>query len=430
MYDLGYLTVVGIGLLTPLLHASPLGMHESRQEDAWPFGPLVTSGRDIKDTRNETVVYAGTNWPGHGEVMIPDGLAYQSIEGVVSKIKSVGMNAIRLTYAIQMIDEIYANGGEDVTVQAAFTQALGETDGPARFAEFLEKNPSFDESTTRLQVFDAVAEECARQEIYINLDNHMSQGAWCCNSGDGNSWFGDTYFNVDNWTRGLAYMAEHGKGWRALTSMSLRNELRKPENNPELERTSYHWQDWYEYVRQGADAVHGANADVLVVLSGLDFDTWLTPVVQGTALSPGSGRFSRDDFAGYGEDKLVLELHNYANSASNCDSLKNDLYNKGYQAQHPEDDGAVNVFPVLLTEFGFDIARDWRSVYSTCLADLLSTEKSGWFIWVLAGSYYIRSGRKDFEETWGLLNHDWSDWRSADYVDGGLKPLIDNTASP
>ena len=88
------------------------------------------------------------------------------------------------------------------------------------------------------------------------------------------------------------------------------------------------------------------------------------------------------------------------------------------------------MFPVLLTEFGFDIARDWRSVYSTCLADLLSTEKSGWFIWVLAGSYYIRSGRKDFEETWGLLNHDWSDWRSADYVDGGLKPLIDNTASP
>ena len=362
--------------------------------------------------------------------MIPDGLAYQSIASVVSQIKSVGMNAIRLTYAIQMIDEIQENGGADITVQAAFAQALGASDGAARFAEFLDKNPEFDEQTTRLQVFDAVAEECARQQIYINLDNHMSRGAWCCNTGDGNSWFGDADFDVGNWTRGLAYMAEHGKSWRALTSMSLRNELRSPESNPDLKRTSYNWQDWYENVRRGAGAVHGANADVLVVLSGLDFDTWLTPVVQGTALTPGSGRFSRDDFAGYGADKLVLELHNYANSASDCAGLKRDLYNKGYQAQHAEDDGAVEVFPVLLTEFGFDVARDWQSVYSTCLAELLTEEKSGWFIWVLAGSYYIRSGTKDYEETWGLLSHDWSGWRSQAYVDGGLKPLIDKTASP
>lgn len=426
---LGSFLAVGIGLLAPVLHASPLGTHEYRQDGAWPFKPLVTSGRDIKNTQNETVVYAGTNWPGHGEVMIPDGLAYQSIETVVSKIKSIGINAIRLTYAIQMVDEIYANGGEDITVQAAFTQALGATNGPARFAEFLARNPGFDEATTRLQVFDAVAAECARQEVYVNLDNHMSQGAWCCNTGDGNSWFGDTYFDVENWARGLAYMADHGRAWPALTSMSLRNELRTPDSNPALERESYNWQDWYEYVRQGADAIHGANPDVLVVLSGLDFDTWLTPVVQGTALTPGSGVFSRGDFAGYGEDKLVLELHNYANSASNCDSLQSDLYNKGYQALHPEDEAAVNVFPVLLTEFGFDVAQDWQSVYSTCLADLLSTEKAGWFIWVLAGSYYIRSNTQDYEETWGLLSHDWSDWRSPDYVEQGLKPLIDNTAS-
>lgn len=37
----------------------------------------------------------------------------------------------------------------------------------------------------------------------------MSQGAWCCNTEDGNSWWGDTYFSVANWTRGLAYMADH-----------------------------------------------------------------------------------------------------------------------------------------------------------------------------------------------------------------------------
>ncbi|RYP50172.1 hypothetical protein DL768_004289 [Monosporascus sp. mg162] len=429
-YPLGSLLAVSIGVLAPLSQASPLGTHEYRQADAWPFGPLVTSGRDIKDTRNQTVVYAGVNWPGHGEVMIPDGLTYQSIETVVTKIKSVGVNAIRLTYAIQMIDEIYDNGGDDITVRAAFIQALGEANGTARFEEFLQKNPIFDESTTRLQVYDAVAEECAKQEIYINLDNHMSQGAWCCNTRDGNSWFGDTYFDVDSWTRGLAYMADHGRSWTALTSMSLRNELRRPDNNPQLEEESYHWQDWYKYMRQGADAVNGANPDVLVVLSGLDFDTWLNPVVEGTALVPGSGLFDRADFAGYGADKLVLELHNYANNAADCGGLKRDLYAKGYRALHPEDPKTADVFPVLLTEFGFAQATAWESVYATCLAEMLAEERAGWFIWVMAGSYYIRSGIQDYEETWGLLNHDWSDWRSPDYIEQGFMPLVRDTASP
>jgi hypothetical protein len=58
-------------------------------------------------------------------------------------------------------------------------------------------------------VFDAVAAELAANEIYIVLDNHMSEGAWCCNTEDGNSWWGDTYFSAANWTRGLAYMADH-----------------------------------------------------------------------------------------------------------------------------------------------------------------------------------------------------------------------------
>lgn len=32
--------------------------------------------------------------------MIPEGLQYQPIAAIVSKIRSLGMNAIRLTYAV------------------------------------------------------------------------------------------------------------------------------------------------------------------------------------------------------------------------------------------------------------------------------------------------------------------------------------------
>jgi hypothetical protein len=60
-----------------------------------------------------------------------------------------------------------------------------------------------------LKVFDAVAAGLAAQAIYVHLDNHVSKAMWCCSLTDGNSWFGDTYFNTTNWIRGLSYMAAH-----------------------------------------------------------------------------------------------------------------------------------------------------------------------------------------------------------------------------
>ncbi|KAI1456118.1 glycoside hydrolase family 5 protein [Annulohypoxylon moriforme] len=422
------LLALGGSLFQPFSSATPLKAENEIRADSWPFGPLVTSGRDIKNTKGGNVVYAGANWPGHSEVMIPDGLQYQSIETIVSKIKSAGMNAIRLTYAIQMIDEIYANDGKDTTVKASFTSALGSTNGPKVYAQFLAKNPSFDDNTTRLQVFDAVAAECLKQNIFVHLDNHMSKATWCCSTGDGNGWFGDTYYNVDNWVRGLSYMANHGKNWPALTSMSLRNELRSPDDNATLKSSSYNWRDWYTNIKKGTSAINSANPGLLIFLSGLDFDTYVTPIVQGTALTPSSGKFSTADFEGY-TDKLVLEIHNYQNSATSCSSLQGSLYNSGFQAQNASDSKTVNVFPVLLTEFGFDMTGSaYQGTYATCIASYLSAQKAGWFIWVIAGSYYIRSGTQDFDETWGLLKHDWSDWRSSAYISSGLKPLAQATA--
>ncbi|KAI1103679.1 glycoside hydrolase family 5 protein [Jackrogersella minutella] len=420
------LLALGGSIFPSFSWASPLKVTSEARAASWPYGPLVTSGRDMKNSQGDNVVYAGANWPGHSEVMIPDGLRYQSIETIVSKIKSTGMNSIRLTYAIQMIDDIYANNGKDTTVKDSFTKALGSTNGPKVYSEFLAKNPSFSDSTTRLQVFDAVAAECLKQNIFVHLDNHMSKAAWCCSTNDGNAWFGDRDYNVDNWTRGLAYMANHGKNWPALTSISLRNELRKPDNS--AISGTYNWSEWYTNIKKGTSAINEANPDLLIFISGLDFDTYVTPIVQSTALTPSTNKFSLADFSGY-TDKLVLEIHNYQNSASNCNDLKGSLYNSGFQGLHAEDTKAVNVFPVLLTEFGFDMSGSaWQGTYSTCIASYLAEQKAGWFIWVIAGSYYIRSGTQDFEETWGLLNHDWSNWRSSAYIEGGLKPLAKSTA--
>lgn len=95
----------------------------------WPNGPFHTSTRWIVDASSNIVQYVGVNWAGHTETMIPEGLQYQSIEFIVSKIKGIGINSIRLTYAISMIDEIEDNGGKDIPIRTAFINALGQTNG-------------------------------------------------------------------------------------------------------------------------------------------------------------------------------------------------------------------------------------------------------------------------------------------------------------
>ena len=113
--------------------------------------PLSTSGRWIVDNQGKIVTYAGVNWPGHMEAMIPEGLQYQSIANIVAKIRSLGMNSIRLTYATEMVDNIIDQGG-DVSIRSSFIKALGQQKGSDVFSKVLKSNPSFTASTTRLQV--------------------------------------------------------------------------------------------------------------------------------------------------------------------------------------------------------------------------------------------------------------------------------------
>lgn len=119
---------------------------------SWPNGPFTTSGRDIIDASGNVITFAGANWPGAADVMIPEGLQYQSVASIVAQIKSAGMNVIRLTYAIEMIDQIYENGGVDVPISTAFVEALGTENGTAVYQEVLAANPTFAEDITRLEV--------------------------------------------------------------------------------------------------------------------------------------------------------------------------------------------------------------------------------------------------------------------------------------
>ncbi|MCJ1324475.1 hypothetical protein MMC10_001137 [Thelotrema lepadinum] len=364
--------------------------------------------------------------------MLPEGLQYNSVANIVSMVKGLGMNVIRLTYAIEMIDDIESNSPNQ-SLQNTLTNALGAENGSTVLQQILNNNPSFTENTTRLEVFDAVAAECANQEIWVHLDNHVSKAIWCCSQTDGNAWFGDTYFDVPNWQRGLGYMAGHktnppsptqAKSWPALASMSLRNELRQPQSSaPAL---PYDWPTWYANAIPAADGIHANNTLPLIFFSGLGYDTDDSALISGADLGNGQ-HFTPSSFA-YA-DKVVFEIHNYMNDATACSDIEPGLYTSAYGAMNLSDPAFPNKAPVVMTEFGFGQADGSDGgAYAECLRDYVTTGQEGgaggWMQWVLAGSYYVRTGEQDDDETWGLLNHDWSAWRNQTVVDEYVKPFV------
>lgn len=127
-------------------------MWTTSMASAFPALPFTTSGSSILGVDGANIAYAGVNWPGATEPMVPEGLQYQSISTIVSKIKELGMNVIRLTYATELVDQIFDHEMVDIPIMTAFNNALGMENGTTVFKQVLENNPSFNENTTRLQV--------------------------------------------------------------------------------------------------------------------------------------------------------------------------------------------------------------------------------------------------------------------------------------
>jgi hypothetical protein len=122
----------------------------SRARSLQPL-PLSRNDRWIIDANNNHVPIVGINWPGAADTMLPEGLEYQSIANIVDKISQTGFNTVRLTFAIEMIDDILDNGG-DVSLNDTLVDALGVENGTVILGDILDNNSQFTAETTRLQV--------------------------------------------------------------------------------------------------------------------------------------------------------------------------------------------------------------------------------------------------------------------------------------
>ncbi|XP_021743763.1 uncharacterized protein LOC110709812 [Chenopodium quinoa] len=354
--------------------------------------PLSTNSRWIINEEGQRVKLACVNWASHLELVVAEGLTHQPVDVISKNIRDMGFNCVRLTWPLYLATN---DSLASLTVRQSFVNA-GLLDS---ISGLQANNPSIVDLSL-INAFQTVVASLTSNNVMIILDNHLSKPGWCCSSSDGNGFFGDQYFNPDLWISGLTKMATLFQDNPNVIGMSLRNELRGPKQNAN---------DWYRYMQRGAEAVHGANPNVLVILSGLSYDKDFTFLrKQPVSLS----------FTG----KLVFETHWYAftdgqswkdgNPNQVCSRVRNNmmglsgfLLDKGY--------------PLFVSEWGIDLRgiNDNDNRYLNCFLAWVVEHDLDYAFWTLVGSYYLREGVVGMNEYYGLLNSDWSQVRNSSFLE-------------
>ncbi|XP_022997703.1 uncharacterized protein LOC111492584 [Cucurbita maxima] len=353
--------------------------------------PLHTDSRWIVDEQGQRVKLRCVNWVSHLEAVVAEGLSKQPIDEITNRIGSLGFNCVRLTWPLFLATN---ESLSSLTVRQSF-QRLGLREAIAG----VQANNPFIIDLPLIKAFEAVVGWLGEAELMVVLDNHISKPGWCCSNFDGNGFFGDQYFNPEKWIEGLTRMATMFNGVAHVVGMSLRNELRGPKQNVN---------DWYRYMQRGAEAVHAANPDVLVILSGLSFDKDLSFLKN----QPINLTFTA---------KLVYEVHWYAFSDGSswqsgnpnqvCGRVVNNLMKmSGFLLEQG--------MPLFLTEFGVDQrgtnVNDNR--YLSCFLSVAAEYDLDWAVWTLVGSYYLREGVVGLNEFYGLLDWNWCNPRNSSFL--------------
>ncbi|CAJ1947465.1 unnamed protein product [Sphenostylis stenocarpa] len=316
----------------------------------------------IDEGTGQRAKLACANWAGHLQPMIPEGLDKRPLKDIIGEIVEHKFNCVRLTYAIYMWTRYVHDN-----VNATFTSL----DVPG-VVQGISKNNPFVLSMTHVQVFDSVVRELGIQNVKVLLDNHVSEPKWCCNDDDENGFFHDRHFNPQEWVYGLTLAAKHFNGNHVIVAMSLRNELHGPRQN---------LYDWYRYMSKAAVSIHKTNPNVLVVISGLNYDTELQ-FLKCKPLKIDLGK------------KMVFETHLYSWSGIGTLKLR-EIWTKqpvnricadnikGIEDRAGFLTTGKNAVPLIFTEFGFNevgsSVEDNR--FLTCLQTYLVGKDLDWGLW-------------------------------------------------
>ncbi len=143
---------------------------------AAPAFPLHTSGQYIVDSNGARVHLNAFNWYGFESTdYVVEGLQAQPLNSIVSTIKGLGFNAVRLLWSNQMVES-----------------------NPVVGNYALAANPGL-EGENALTIMDTVVNALTSAGIMVILDNHMSNAGWCCSTTDNNELWYNSRYPQANW---------------------------------------------------------------------------------------------------------------------------------------------------------------------------------------------------------------------------------------
>jgi endoglucanase len=314
---------------------------------AAPAFPLHTQGQWIVDSNGTRVHLNAFNWYGaEGTDFVVEGLEAQPLTSIVSAIKGLGFNAVRLLWSNQMVET-----------------------NPVVGSYALTANPSL-EGENALTIFDTVVNALTNAGIMVILDNHMSNAGWCCSTTDNNELWYNTQYPQTSWVADWQTMAQRYASNPWVIGADLRNEPRSPATWGGSAST-----DWHAAAELGGNAVLGVNPNMLIFVEGVSYAGDLSgvaslPVVLNVA------------------NQLVYEAHDYGfwySGFSSYASYVNTITPKwGYLVT------GANPQPVWIGEFGTCNSAN------TCVNSSNESDLGNWF-----------NAMTSYVETNGL---DWSYW--------------------
>ncbi|KAK4260553.1 hypothetical protein QN277_003651 [Acacia crassicarpa] len=360
--------------------------------------PLSTNKRWIVDeATGKRVKLVCAHWVGHLSPMVVEGLDKLPLNDIVDQFHDKGFNCVRLSYSTYLFTR-YAN--------QTVAKTLSGLDLPEATKSAIAKHNPWVLNRTHLEAYETVVDALDKKGVMTIIDNHVSFPNWCCDNADGNGFFGDRHFDPDEWLRGLAFVAGHFKEKSHVIAVDLRNELRGARQNKH---------DWYDYVRKGARTIHKANPKVLVIVSGLNFDSDFTFLKKkGLDL---------DDLG----HKLVYEMHLYSFTGPAQDRwtiqplnrICADTIESLVNGQSAFLMSGENAAPLFVSEFGYDMRGLTPSDnnFVPCFTAYAAAADLDWSLWAFGGSYYERQGQIGVEEAYAVLDDTWKNYRDPNFTD-------------
>ncbi len=342
---------------------------------AAPAFPLHTSGQYIVDSNGVRVHLNAFNWYGFESTdYVVEGLQAQPLNSIVSTIKGLGFNAVRLLWSNQMVESNPVVGNYALTA-----------------------NPSL-EGENALTIMDTVVNALTSAGIMVILDNHMSNAGWCCSTTDNNELWYNSQYPQANWVADWQTMAARYKSNPGVIGVDLRNEPRAPATWGGSSST-----DWHAAAELGGNAVLTINPNLLIFVEGVNYAGDLSgvptlPVQLNVA------------------NQLVYEAHDYGFWYSGLTGFSN-WYSKIEPKWGFLVDGG-NPQPLWIGEFGTCNSADtcdsstnnadlgfWFSIFSSYIRD----NNLDWSYWAVNGTTESGNGGGfGTIEGYGVLNTSWN----------------------